>query len=173
MNEDILYTPEEIAQKLKLTKGTVYEMIKRGELEAHRIGRYIRISQTQFEVYLLKAKGYDNSYEATVMRENNETFAVVNEVKIHVDTPLEGQVKISIRPENIILSRETFVSSARNSYRGKVTTIVNTGNKILVTVNIGIPINVFITAKSLEEMEIKEDSEVCVVFKTMSVIVYK
>ena len=173
MNEDILYTPEEIAQKLKLTKGTVYEMIKRGELEAHRIGRYIRISQTQFEAYLLKAKGYDNSYEATLIRENDETFAKVDAVKIHVDTPLEGQVKISIRPENIILSREAFVSSARNSYKGKVTAIINTGSKILVTVNIGIPINVFITAKSLEEMEIKEESEVYVVFKTMSVMVYK
>ena len=30
MNDDILYKPEEIAQKLKITKGTVYEMIKRG-----------------------------------------------------------------------------------------------------------------------------------------------
>lgn len=173
MNEDILYTPEEIAQKLRLTKGTVYEMIKRGELEAHRIGRYIRISQTQFEVYLLKAKGYDNSYEATLIKENDETFAKVESVKIHVDTPLEGQVKISIRPENIILSKETFISSARNSYKGKVTAIVNTGSKILVTVNIGIPINVFITAKSLKEMEIKEESEIYVVFKTMSVMVYK
>ena len=173
MNEDILYTPEEIAQKLRLTKGTVYEMIKRGELEAHRIGRYIRISQTQFEVYLLKAKGYDNSYEAILIKENDERFAKVESVKIYVDTPLEGQVKISIRPENIILSKETFISSARNSYKGKVTAIVNTGSKILVTVNIGIPINVFITAKSLKEMEIKEESEIYVVFKTMSVMVYK
>nr|WP_307992362.1 excisionase family DNA-binding protein [uncultured Niameybacter sp.] len=173
MNEDILYTPEEIAQKLKLTKGTVYEMIKRGELEAHRIGRYIRISQTQFELYLLKAKGYDNSYEATLIKEDDETFAQVGSVKIHVDTPLEGQVKISIRPENIILSRDSFISSARNNYKGKVTTILNAGSKILVTVDIGIPINVFITAKSLDEMEIKDESEVYVVFKTMSVMVYK
>ena len=52
LTEDILYTPEEIAQKLKITKGTVYEMIKRGELEAHRIGRYLRISRTQFDKYL-------------------------------------------------------------------------------------------------------------------------
>lgn len=38
MNEDILYTPDEIAQKLKITKSTVYEMIKRGDLDAHRMG---------------------------------------------------------------------------------------------------------------------------------------
>lgn len=173
MNEDLLYTPEEIAQKLKLTKGTIYEMIKRGELEAHRIGRAIRISKTQFELYLLKAKGYDNTYEATIIKENDETFARVDGVKIYVDTPLEGQVKLSIRPENILLSREAFLSSARNNYKGTVTDIVHTGNKILVTVNMGIPIHVFITARSLEEMAIEQGCEVYVVFKAMSVMVYK
>ncbi|HPX69926.1 MAG TPA: helix-turn-helix domain-containing protein, partial [Bacillota bacterium] len=104
MNEDVLYTPEEIALKLRITKGTVYEMIKRGELEAHRIGRYIRISQTQFELYLLKAKGYENIYEAVISRESGGTFANIGSVKIYVDTALEGQVKVSVRPENIILS---------------------------------------------------------------------
>ena len=29
MRDEILYTPEEIAQKLKLSKYTIYEMIKR------------------------------------------------------------------------------------------------------------------------------------------------
>lgn len=80
MNEDILYTTEEIAQKLKITKGTVYEMIKRGELEAHRVGRHLRISQAQFEIYLLKSRGYDNVYEATLTRENDETFANIGAV---------------------------------------------------------------------------------------------
>ena len=32
MREEILYTPEEIGQKLKLSKYTVYEMIKKGEI---------------------------------------------------------------------------------------------------------------------------------------------
>ena len=173
MNEDILYTPEEIAQKLKITKGTVYEMIKRGDLEAHRIGRHIRISQTQFEFYLLKAKGYDNSYEATLIHDNDEVFAKINDVKIHVDTPLEGQVKISIRPENILLSKEHIISSARNCYKGVVIDILNTGSKVLVTVDIGIPIKVFITPKSLEELTIEKQTEIYVIFKTMSVIVYK
>ena len=47
MRDEILYTPEEIAQKLKLSKYTIYEMIKRGEISAHRIGRSLRITETQ------------------------------------------------------------------------------------------------------------------------------
>jgi len=173
LKDDILYTPEEIAQKLRLTKGTVYEMIKRGELEAHRIGRYIRISQTQFENYLLKSKGYDNIYEAILSQEGNDTFANIGLAKIHVDTDLTGKVKVSIRPENIILSKGSFISSARNVHKGKVIDIIIDESKALVTIDIGIPIKSLITIKSLEEMSIEKGTELYVVFKTMSVIVYK
>ena len=54
---NLLFTPEEISKKLKITKNTVYEMIKRGDLDAHRLGKHLRISQSQFENYLLKSKG--------------------------------------------------------------------------------------------------------------------
>ena len=174
MNGDILYTPEEIAQKLKITKGTVYEMIKRGELESHHIGRHIRISDTQFENYLLKCKGYENIYEADLICENDETVANIGPIGIHVNTELEGHVKISINPENIILSKGTFISSARNIYKGIVTKIINEGSSaITVVVDIGIPIKALITSKSLNEMDIKKETELYVVFKTMSVKVYK
>lgn len=173
MNEDILYTPEEIAHKLKITKGTVYEMIKRGELEAHRIGRHLRISQTQFEIYLWKSRGYQNTYEATITRTKDETFAKVGSVQFNVSTALEGNVKISIRPENIILSKGTFVSSARNIHKGNVIDIVNFDSKVIVVVDIGIPIRALITTKSLAEMSIEKGTELYVVFKTMSVTVYK
>lgn len=173
MNEDILYTPEEIAQKLKITKGTVYEMIKRGDLEAHRIGKHIRISQTQFEIYLLKSKGYENIYEATLNHESDETFANIGSVSIHVNTALEGHVKVSIRPGNIILTRGEFVSSARNVHKGNVIDIINAGSSEIVVVDIGIPIKALITLKSLNEMDIKKGTELYVVFKTMSVTVYK
>ncbi|OAA83992.1 excisionase family DNA-binding protein [Clostridium ljungdahlii] len=173
MNEEILYKPEEIAQKLKLTKGTIYEMIKRGELQAHHIGRYIRISDTQFEAYLLKSNGYENIYEATLSHKNGETFANIGFVSICVNSKLEGNVKISIRPENIILAKGTFESSARNLLKGNVIDIINDDDSAMVVVNIGIPIKALITTKSLIEMGIEKGTELYVVFKTMSVTVYK
>ncbi len=41
---------------MKLSKYTIYEMIKRGDLEAHRIGRGLRISSEQLEGYLHQHK---------------------------------------------------------------------------------------------------------------------
>jgi molybdopterin-binding protein len=72
------------------------------------------------------------------------------------------------------LSKDTFVSSARNMLKGKVIDIVNVDDcSAIVIADIGIPIKSLITTKSLNEMNIKKDSEIYVVFKTLSVTVYK
>lgn len=173
MTDDILYTPVEIAEKLKITKGTVYEMIKRGDIDAHRIGKNIRISGTQFETYLLKSMGYENVYEADLTYDNDETIANVGSIKIHVSTKLEGHVKLSVHPKNIILSKGTFVSSARNIHKGIVTNIIQDDTMTKVVLDIGIQITALITTKSLNELNIKRGSELYVIFKTMAVKVYK
>jgi molybdopterin-binding protein len=173
MNEDILYTPDEIAKKLKITKNTVYEMIKRGDLNAHRIGKHLRISNSQFEIYLLKSKGYENNYEADLISKDGEIFANVSSVSIQVNTELEGHVKISISPEDIILSKGIFTGSARNVHKGVVTDIIIDDSSAKVVLDIGIPIVSLITKKSLTEMGIKKEMELYAIFKTMSVKVYK
>lgn len=173
MIEDILYTPDEIAQKLKITKSTVYEMIKRGDLDAHRMGKHLRISKSQFEFYLLKSKGYENSYEADLIFDYEEIFAKIGPVKIHVNTELEGKVRISIKPEDIILSKDSFISSARNVHKGIVSDIILDDNSAKVVLNIGIPIVALITKKSLNELDIEKGNELYAIFKTMSVKVYR
>lgn len=46
------YTAQEVADKLKIKKTTVYELIKRGELASSKIGKQLRISEEQLEHYL-------------------------------------------------------------------------------------------------------------------------
>lgn len=173
MNKDILYTPAEIAQKLRIAKGTVYEMIKRGDLDAHNIGKHLRISDNQFEIYLQKSKGTENIYEAIVVQDEDETIAEIGPVSIIVNTELEGHVKVSIRPEDIILSKGTFLSSARNVHKGIVTSIIKDEEQAKVVIDIGIPIVSLITKKSLDEIGLKKGTELYTVFKTMAVKVYK
>ncbi len=57
MAETTSYTPEEVAKILKISRFTVYEMIKRGDLTAYRIGRKMRIEAQDLEVCIQKAKG--------------------------------------------------------------------------------------------------------------------
>jgi molybdate/tungstate transport system ATP-binding protein len=173
MNDDILYKPEEIAQKLKITKNTVYEMIKRGDLDAHRLGKHLRISEAQFEAYLQQSKGSENVYDGTILCENNEIFVVSNKTKIHVNTDLKGNVKFYIRPEDIILSKEPFLSSARNNYKGKVIKLITNESSVKIVLDIGLPLTSLITVQSLNDMNIAIDDELYAIFKTMAVRVYK
>jgi len=45
------YTPDEVAQIFQISKHTVYELIKRGELLAFKIGNKMRIEHTELERY--------------------------------------------------------------------------------------------------------------------------
>ncbi|MDO4274235.1 MAG: helix-turn-helix transcriptional regulator [Eubacteriales bacterium] len=47
-----LYTAQEVADKLKIKKTTVYELIKRGELNSSKIGKQLRVSEEQLSQYL-------------------------------------------------------------------------------------------------------------------------
>lgn len=173
MSEDLLYTPEEISKKLKITKNTVYEMIKRGDLDAHRLGKHLRISEAQFESYLLKSKGSENTYQTTVFFDNDDTYVKINDQIIHVRTDLKGDIKLYIRPEDIILSRESFTSSARNILKGMVTNLIENENSVKVVLDVGFPLTALITKKSMETMGIQKGTELFAVFKTMSINVYK
>ena len=43
MNNHVMYTPDQVAQILQLSKNTVYALINRGEIVAKRIGKVYRI----------------------------------------------------------------------------------------------------------------------------------
>ncbi|VBB07668.1 Hypothetical protein LUCI_2933 [Lucifera butyrica] len=57
MPDTTSYTPEEVAKLLKISRFTVYEMIKRGDLAAYRIGRKVRIDAPDLDIYINKSKG--------------------------------------------------------------------------------------------------------------------
>lgn len=51
MTEQSALTPQEVADILKITKNTVYELIKRGELKAYKVGKKLRIDMNDIEAY--------------------------------------------------------------------------------------------------------------------------
>ncbi|MDT8902166.1 substrate-binding domain-containing protein [Anaeroselena agilis] len=64
MTDTISYTPEEVAKILKISRFTVYEMIKRGDLTAYRIGRKVRVEAPDLEVYIKKSKSLSSAAQA-------------------------------------------------------------------------------------------------------------
>ncbi|GAB6991932.1 helix-turn-helix transcriptional regulator [Paenibacillus pini] len=57
MTTDISYTTEEISKLLKVSKLTVYDLIKKGELPAYRVGKQMRVDSIDLEAYKARTKG--------------------------------------------------------------------------------------------------------------------
>lgn len=57
MTADISYTTEEISKLLKISKLTVYDLIKKGELPSYRVGKQMRVDASDLEAYKTRAKG--------------------------------------------------------------------------------------------------------------------
>ncbi|MBV4419565.1 helix-turn-helix transcriptional regulator [Clostridium tyrobutyricum] len=56
MLENTVLTPQEVAEMLKIAKNTVYELIKRGELNGYKVGKKIRVDLKDVEIYKNKTK---------------------------------------------------------------------------------------------------------------------
>ncbi|HBQ86224.1 MAG TPA: excisionase [Syntrophomonas sp.] len=86
MKGEYSLTPEEVAEILKIKKNTVYELIKRGDLAAYRIGRKYRIEMKDVEAYKersreqtpLTNKGFPTLQLAPAINKGNEVKAINN-----------------------------------------------------------------------------------------------
>lgn len=53
-----MYTPEQVAEALQLSKNTVYALISRGEIVAKKIGRVYRIPESSIS-FMITGLDYD------------------------------------------------------------------------------------------------------------------
>ncbi|MFV0503364.1 MAG: substrate-binding domain-containing protein [Lachnospirales bacterium] len=64
--DEKLYTPQEVSDILKIKKTTVYEMIKKGTIDAVKIGKHIRVSESNLNAFLGMSNGGSSGNNAVV-----------------------------------------------------------------------------------------------------------
>jgi putative molybdopterin biosynthesis protein len=72
------YTPDDIAKLFKISKHTVYELIKRGELNAFKVGNKMRINPEEVERFKSNSQAY----------QSNSTKDVNSELQLHTNTTI-------------------------------------------------------------------------------------
>jgi len=65
-------TTQEVAQILNISKNTVYELIKRGELPSYRVGRKVRVDEIDIEEYKNKSRTNTKISPTNVEKINEE-----------------------------------------------------------------------------------------------------
>ena len=116
--------------------------------------------------------GVENLFKGKSIVENGYAHINIDGVNIFSTDRKSGEAFISIRPEEILISKQPFKSSARNSLKGKIARIVNSGATAKVTVDTGIPFKIVITRQSLENMELKEGTTAFITFKASAVHIF-
>jgi tungstate transport system ATP-binding protein len=90
---------------------------------------------------------------------------------LQIETAFEktGQVTVFVRPEDIIISSNPIVSSARNSFEGRIVEISDLGKIVKLKVKAGRDFTVQITKRSFNDMQLNIDSKIFLAFKASSV----
>jgi len=104
--------------------------------------------------------------------EDGHTVVDIDGIKVAAITELRGEVRLSLRPEDIIISKEPLHSTARNCFQGVVSDIVNRGSVVYVTVNLPPEFICLITRQAFEELELREEVSVWVTFKASALHVF-
>ena len=116
-----------------------------------------------------------NIFRGEIWVKDNGVICVrVGCVDFRAVTPLCGTVTVSVRPEELILSRNRFVSTAVNVFEGRIVKIEPTlkADEMFVHVDIGIPLAATVTRQSVERLRFVPGERVTVTCKATAVRVF-
>ncbi|SCY47192.1 helix-turn-helix transcriptional regulator [Lysinibacillus fusiformis] len=72
MSQEQSYTIEEVAQLLKVSKLTVYDLVKKGDLPVFRVGRQMRVDRADLQGYIQKRKTGNAASTPVVARQTKK-----------------------------------------------------------------------------------------------------
>ena len=115
-----------------------------------------------------------------IIGDDNRGSFVLDGFEFSSISKLEGNVRASIRPEDILLSIQPLHSSARNNFKGKIIHISDRSSFSYVTVQLPSPnihgknidLVVLITQNSAEELALVPGMEVQVAFKASALHIF-
>ena len=116
--------------------------------------------------------GMENVFYGVSRVRDGEATIDLGAITLRTVTAVEGDVCVGIRPEEMIVSREAFESSAVNAFSGSVTEIQQNGIFSRVVVNAGLPFVAVLTRQSVARLGLAEGEEAHVTFKASAVHVF-
>ncbi|MGZ7095877.1 MAG: ATP-binding cassette domain-containing protein, partial [Methanobacterium sp.] len=117
--------------------------------------------------------GIENVMNGEVIGSENDLVSIkIDSITIFAITEKRGNVNLSIRPDEITISKDKIKTSARNNIQGEVQEIIDTGSLIMLIINSGELFNVFITRESLSDLGITIGTLVWMYFKASAVHVF-
>ena len=116
--------------------------------------------------------GMENIFYGVSRVRDGEATIDLGTITLRTVTAVEGDVCVGIRPEEVIVSREAFESSAINVFSGTVTEIRQNGIFSRVVVDTGLPFVAILPPQSVARLGLTEGKPAYVTFKASAVHVF-
>jgi len=95
-----------------------------------------------------------------------------NGVRLEAAATVSGPVHCSIDPAAVIVSKTRIISSARNSFEGRLVAVRARGHCVLLTAEAGVEFSALVTNASFREMALQPGDQVYLTFKSTAVKVF-
>jgi ABC-type Fe3+/spermidine/putrescine transport system ATPase subunit len=110
--------------------------------------------------------------EITLDANGSKVFSI-NGTRIVVNSELEGKAHISVRPENILLSRGPVDSPGNNCIEGTITRIIDRGTITHIKVDVPPEFTCLALRRSLKELGLSENDRIFLTFEVSDVNVFR
>lgn len=117
--------------------------------------------------------GCKNLFPGKALRQNNQTRVQINGAEFYSSTPLQGDVWVSIRPEDIYISRRKHNESGVNSFTAKIINIINRGRLIEAEVDAGISLITALSRQSAQKVDLHPGKSVYITIRSQDVHLFK
>ena len=173
----MLYVSHDLAELLQLTDDLV--IMEKGNIVAR--GKYMQVMHDSGVIDAVGDQNLTNVLAATCVK----TDEALGLVRLKLDCPAEqnceilapprdikegGKVYVSLRPEDIALSREKLTgTSIRNQLPGTVTGLTEYHKRALLRINIGVDVFVRVSMQTVREMQLQVGRPVICLIKAAAV----
>jgi len=158
---------EGIISRINRERGTTIVMT------SHNLSQAYRMTEVVFSLFegALVPSTMHNLYSGRITSTEQGPRFDTGEIQVWISDGVKSleSTHISVDPEDIIVSKKPFASSARNVFEGVITKIADQGGKVLLEVESREIFRVFVTPVSLREMGLNVGSHVYLTFKATSV----
>jgi len=142
-------------------------------LTTHNLAQAYRIADRVFSLFegRLVSPAMHNLFKGAIRTSPEATYFDTGKIRIQIPSEYKDSESghASVNPDEIILSRKPFVSSARNTFAGVIIQISSGEGKVHLEINSGELFRVEITNQSFREMGLNLGSRVYLTFKATSV----
>jgi len=144
-----------------------------------RNGRIVQVSEPDDLIrrpnskFVAEFVGVENILKGTINSGENGTARInLGAVEIFAHTGKTGEAYVSIRPEDVVLSKNSPKTTTRNVFEGIITEVSKRGYLTCLKVDIGVPITVLTTQSLCRDMKLTTGSAVYISFEEAKVHVF-